>query len=85
MSAAWFDIVCPPEDTEIIYTDVAKEHVDTLDGKYTMEHWLRLFNESPKRCIDVVGVISHRNRFPEAFDLGYVHSGSLRSQMFCRF
>lgn len=73
VSSEWFSIVCTPDDTEIIYTDVAKEPLlGSLDGKYVMEHWLRLFNESPKRCIDVVGVASPKNQFIETFDLGYV-------------
>ena len=75
MSAEWFDIVCPPEDTDIINTAVAKEPINGADGKYVMEHWLRLLNESPKRCVNVVGIAEFRvNHQVEAFDLWYVDS-----------
>ena len=78
VSADWFDVVCPPEDTEIINTAVAKEPVKGGDGKYVMEHWVRLLNESPKRCVEVVGIADFgKNHQVEAFDLWYADSWSL--------
>ena len=73
VSDRWFDTLCPPEDTDVIDTDVAKEPIRDADAKYALEHWLRLLNESPKRCVDIGRNVSKTDYFPQTFDVGKVN------------
>jgi len=72
----WFDSVCPPEDTEVIDTDVAKEPIRNTDAKYVLEHWVRLLDESPKRCVNIGVNVSKTDSFPQTFDLWQVDQTS---------
>lgn len=68
-----FDKFCPPEDTEIIDTDVIKEGIrgDMTDGKIIMEKWVKTLKESPKRCVDVKPSLSGKDGYAQTFDLWF--------------
>jgi len=67
-----WDAVCPPEETEIIDSDVGKEPVFWESGVTVMNHWVRLLNDSPKRCVDIQPSLSGKDGFPQSFDLWLV-------------
>jgi hypothetical protein len=81
VSEEWFDTVCPQEDTEVIDVDLAKEPIRDADGKYVLEHWLRLLNESPKRCVEIVGEVSKKDHFPQTFDLWQVDPHLIHAEL----
>ena len=67
----WFDKVCPPEEREIIDTDVGKEPVRWSDGKTMMDHWVKLLTDSKKKCVEAVPSLSKKDGYPQVFDLWY--------------
>lgn len=71
----WFAKVCPPEDTEIIDTDVGKEPVRWKDGQTMMDHWVKLVSESKKRCVEIVPSLSGKDGYPQIFDLWMIGDG----------
>lgn len=75
ISEEHFEKFCPPEDTEIIDTDVVKEGIrgDMTDGKIIMEKWVKTLRESPKRCVDVKPSLSGKDGYAQTFDLWCVH------------
>ncbi|KZT40025.1 hypothetical protein SISSUDRAFT_1070343 [Sistotremastrum suecicum HHB10207 ss-3] len=69
--------VCPPEDTEIIDSDVAKGPIRDAPGNEVMDHWVKLLTESTKRCVEVVPTLSGGDMFPQTFDLWLMGSSRL--------
>ena len=81
--------MCPPEDTEIIDTDVGKKPVFWSDGQTIMDHWVKLLRDSPKKCVDVVASLSGEDHYAQTFDLWYVivllYSYSVKVNYFASF
>ena len=68
----WWPLVCPPEDTEVIDSDVAKGPIREANGQEVLEHWVNVLNSVPKRCVEIIPSASGGDMFPQTFDLWYV-------------
>ncbi|KAF8529746.1 hypothetical protein BU17DRAFT_6062, partial [Hysterangium stoloniferum] len=67
ISETWFDTACPPEDTFTIEAVTAKNPVREHNADEVMEYWVKLLDEHPSRCINVVS--GQGDDFPQTFDL----------------
>jgi hypothetical protein len=65
----WWHEVCSPEDTEVIDSDDAKAPIREANGQEVMDHWVRVLNASPKRCVEIWPSRSGGDMFPQTFDL----------------
>jgi hypothetical protein len=71
ISDTWFSTVCPPEDTITIEAATTKKPVNDLNASAIMDYWVKLLDEHPSRCIDVVS--GQGEEYPQIFDLWRVH------------
>ena len=69
VSAAWFDIVCPPSRRRLIVTRDIKAAVNDADGIDLFNHWRDLLFDAPESCIELVSDPRVKQTHPQVFDL----------------
>lgn len=62
-----WEVVCPPEDRDVINTDDIKPTIGEAEGDVILQRWTELIRDSPKRCVEVVP--GPKDGYPQTFDL----------------
>jgi hypothetical protein len=71
----WWTVVCGKKsDIERIDSNIGKGPVFWSDGQTIADHWVKLLQNSPKRCVEVIP--SRKDSHPQTFDLWCVSSAT---------
>ncbi|KDQ55117.1 hypothetical protein JAAARDRAFT_37635 [Jaapia argillacea MUCL 33604] len=69
VSDDYWELVCPPEDRDLIYTDNIKPELQDAEGDVVLRRWTEIIRDSPKRCVEVLPGPSEADPYPQTFDL----------------
>jgi hypothetical protein len=79
VSEEYFQLVCPPHDTDVITTDSVKPSLEGADGAIIFNRWTQVIRDSPKRCVEVVPANVTIDEYPQLFDLWVVSTPRILS------